>query len=100
QIGKGVATGGRRTGRTARGHRRRELQLEALEPRWLPASTLSLGDATVVEGDAGTVDLVFPVTRTGDLTSAITVGYTTADGTATAGVDYTAVPAGTLTIPA
>ncbi|WP_308238199.1 Calx-beta domain-containing protein [Phenylobacterium sp. J367] len=60
--------------------------------------TVSVSDATVTEGDAGASTLTFTVTRTGG-TGAFTVGYATADGTATAGVDYTAA-SGTLSFAA
>jgi hypothetical protein len=66
------------------------LRVEQLEPRLAPANTLSIGDASVTEGNSGTVNMNFTGTCTGDLSNAITVGYTTANGTATAGSDYTA----------
>ena len=50
-----------------------------------------------VAGDDGTVTLT--VTRTGNTTLPVTVGYATADGTAVAGVDYTAA-AGTVSLTA
>ena len=50
---------------------------------------------TVVEGDTGTVNAVFTVTLTWDH-GAVSVDYSTADSSATAGEDYTAV-SGTLT---
>jgi hypothetical protein len=59
--------------------------------------TVSVGDASVVEGNDGTAALTFTVTRTG--TAAATVNYATADGTATAGSDYVAT-AGTLNFAA
>ena len=62
---------------------------------WGPA--VSIGTSTVVEGNAGTTDAVFPVTLSGATTEPVTVSYATANGTATAGSDYTAA-AGTLTI--
>ena len=49
--------------------------------------TLSIDDVTVNESD-GTAD--FTVTLSGSATAAVTVDYATADGTATAGADYTA----------
>jgi hypothetical protein len=62
--------------------------------------TLSIANPQpIAEGDAGTTNLAFTVNRSGDLSSDVQVGYATADGTAKAGTDYTAV-AGTLTIPA
>ncbi len=52
-------------------------------------------DASVVEGDAGAGELVFAVTLSGMSPYPISVDYTTVDGTATAGADYSAV-SGTL----
>ncbi|MEX2211077.1 MAG: Calx-beta domain-containing protein, partial [Gaiellaceae bacterium] len=52
------------------------------------APELSIGDASVEEGDSGTTDLVFTVTRTGDLTGTTTVDFQTWDGSASAPVDY------------
>ncbi len=54
---------------------------------------LSVGDVSVNEG-AGTA--TFTVTLSGVLTAPVTVGYAAADGTATAGLDYTSAR-GTLT---
>jgi hypothetical protein len=56
---------------------------------------LSIDDATVVEGDAGTTTATFTVTETGSAAST-TVDYATADGTAAAGPDYQST-SGTLT---
>jgi CSLREA domain-containing protein len=61
--------------------------------------TLSIDDVTHNEGDSGTTDFTFHVTRTGATALSVTVSYATADGTATAGSDYTATN-GTLTFPA
>ena len=58
---------------------------------------ISIGDAEVVEG-AGAV-LAFAVTLTRAATSSLTVDYSTSDGTATAGDDYTST-SGTLIIGA
>jgi len=63
-----------------------------------PAATVSIANTSVAEGDSGTVDMVFTVTRTGDTALAVVVGYRTVDGTAIAGIDYTA-RTGTVTIP-
>lgn len=52
-------------------------------------TTLSINDVRVVEGNSGTTTATFTVTLTGT-TSAVTVQYATADGTATAGSDYVA----------
>ena len=63
---------------------------------WLAASTLSISDASVTEGNAGTLNLTFTVTKTVAYNKTVTVQYASANGTATAGSDYTAV-SGTLT---
>ena len=63
----------------------------------LPA--LSVGAATLTEGDSGTKLLTFTVTLSEASTSAVTVAYATSNGTATAGSDYAAT-SGTLTFAA
>ncbi len=57
--------------------------------------TLSIGDSSLDEGQAGTSTLVFPVTLTPAGTRTVTVRYATANGTARAGSDYRAA-SGTL----
>ena len=55
------------------------------------APELSIADASVAEGDAGTsATLTFTVTLTPAATLPVTVDWKTADGTAEAGTDYTA----------
>jgi hypothetical protein len=61
--------------------------------------TLSIGDATVAEGNSGSTTASFVVTLSAASASAVTVGYATANGTATAGTDYVA-KSGTLTFAA
>lgn len=61
-----------------------------------PPFTLSINDVTVAEGNSGTRLAVFTVTRSGDTSAAVSVGYATANGTAAAGSDYQAT-SGTLT---
>ncbi len=88
-----------RRGREKTSPRRRPFRprLEGLEDRTVPAVQLSVADpAPVPEGGSGTTDMVFTVTRSGDLAPAVSVNYTTQDGTAVAGRDYLPV-AGTLT---
>src|SRR5437016_2006585 len=85
------------------------LVMEQLEGREVPASSISIANASFAEGDSGTSLLNFTVSRSGDLDSELRVSYATADGTALAGVDYTArsdsliMPAGvaaaTISIP-
>ena len=58
--------------------------------------SLAIGDASTVEGDAGSTVMTFTVTRFEKGGSAVSVDFATSDGTATAGTDYTAT-AGTLT---
>ncbi len=63
---------------------------------------VSIGDATVVEGDGGTTNARFAVRLSSALAVPVTVQYNTANGTATTGApaDYSAKVAQTLTIPA
>lgn len=61
--------------------------------------TISIADATVTEGNSGTKNMTFTVTLSKKSTSKVTVKYSTADGTAIAGSDYTA-KSGTLTFAA
>jgi hypothetical protein len=48
----------------------------------LPAGSVSINDVSVTEGDSGTKQMTFTVTRTGG-TAAFAVNYATANGTAT-----------------
>jgi serralysin len=52
--------------------------------------TLRINDITITEGNSGTKNAVFTVTRTGTPTGTITLNYATANGTAIAGSDYVA----------
>ncbi len=58
--------------------------------------SVSIADATVTEGNAGTVAATFMVTLSAPSAQTVTVAYATADGTAVAGSDYVAT-SGTLT---
>eukprot|EP01031_Cornospumella_fuschlensis_P018332 gene18332-22440_t len=58
--------------------------------------TISIADGTIVEGNSGSTLLSFTVTLSAATTSAVSVSYATANGTATAGSDYTA-KTGTVT---
>ncbi len=51
--------------------------------------TISINDVTLTEGNTGTSNATFTVSLSAAATSNVTVNYTTADGTATAGSDYT-----------
>ncbi|HUQ87740.1 MAG TPA: Calx-beta domain-containing protein, partial [Vicinamibacterales bacterium] len=52
--------------------------------------TLAIDDVSVVEGDSGTVTALFTVTLSPAAAGNVTVDFVTANGTATAGSDYTA----------
>jgi hypothetical protein len=58
--------------------------------------SLSIGDASVVEGNSGTTTLPFAVTLSASSSRVVSVSYATSDGTATAPSDY-ASTTGTLT---
>lgn len=63
-----------------------------------PAATLSIADASVVEGDRGRSQLQFTVSRSGSSEGTVSVDYRTVAGTALAKSDYDAA-SGTLTFP-
>jgi alpha-tubulin suppressor-like RCC1 family protein len=62
--------------------------------------TVSIGDAAIVEGHAGTRTLNVPVVLSDPVAGDITVSYAVSGGTATAGVDFQLASPGTLPIPA
>jgi probable HAF family extracellular repeat protein len=65
-----------------------------------PTPRVSIGDATVFEGNSGTQQAGFLLSISPMTSSAVTVAYSTGTtGTATAGSDYNAA-SGTVTIPA
>lgn len=64
-----------------------------------PLPTLAINDVTVTEGNSGTTTATFAVTLSTAATSAVTVNYATANGTATVGSDYVAT-SGALTFAA
>jgi chitinase len=64
-----------------------------------PDPTVSVANASVMEGDIGTTTLSLPVTLSGPSGREVDVDYATSDGTATAGSDYTAT-SGTLVFAA
>ena len=64
-----------------------------------PIPQISVNSVTANEGNTGTVSASFTVTLSNPSSSVITVNYATADDTAVAGLDYTAV-SGTLTYTA
>jgi hypothetical protein len=66
------------------------LTLEALDDRIVPAK-LSVGDAVILEGNAGTQYALVSVTLDAPSKQTVSVNYATADGTATSGSDYQSV---------
>jgi hypothetical protein len=64
-----------------------------------PTPQVSINDAAVFEGNTGSSNAGFLLTISPMTTSPVTVAYSTANGSATAGSDYNAA-SGTVTIPA
>ena len=62
--------------------------------------TVSIGDASVAEGNSGVGMAVFPVTLSAASAVAVTVDVATSDGSAFAGSDYAATTIAALIIPA
>ncbi|GBE72959.1 hypothetical protein myaer87_01860 [Microcystis aeruginosa NIES-87] len=62
-----------------------------------PAISLTINDVTVTEGNSGITNAVFTVSLSSAASTVVSVDYATANGTATAGTDYTAIPTTTLT---
>ena len=58
---------------------------------WVPAGIISIGNRSLAEGDSGSTNMAFTVTVSPAQAQDIRLDYWTSDGTATAGVDYTAV---------
>jgi probable HAF family extracellular repeat protein len=81
----------------ARGSYHAVLLTPGTEPPPLPGATVF--DVSLSEGQNGTQTALFYVRLSFAAASDVTVAYSTANGTATAGTDYDAV-SGTLTIPA
>jgi probable HAF family extracellular repeat protein len=81
----------------ARGHYHAVLLTPGEGPA--PTPSVSIQDAFVFEGNSGTQNAGFVLTVSPMTSGPVTVSYSTANGTATAGTDYNAV-SGTVTIPA
>ena len=64
------------------------------------APVYNIGDVVGAEGDSGGTTFHFTVTRTGSTSLSADLSYSTADGTATAPSDYTAVTGGSVVFPA
>jgi hypothetical protein len=63
-----------------------------------PLSVLTIGNASIIEGDAGSTVVNVTITLTPASTIPVSVGYATGGGTATPGSDYTAA-SGTADFP-
>ena len=61
--------------------------------------TISIGDVTLAEGNTGPTMFAFPVTLSAATDHAVTVGFSTLDGTATAANGDYVAKAGEVTIP-
>lgn len=72
------------------------VDIGAFEVQAATLPTLSINNINVTEGNTGTTNATFTVTLSAASTSAVTVNYATANGTATSGSDYT-LTTGTLT---
>ena len=59
--------------------------------------SFSINDVTLNEGNAGTTSFIFTITKTGTVSGSSSVDYATANATAVAAGDYTALPTSTLT---
>jgi hypothetical protein len=64
--------------------------LGAFSVSFTPIPSLSINDVSVNEGQIGTTNAVFTVTISAASTQTVTVNFSTANGTATAGSDYVA----------
>lgn len=63
-------------------------------------STVTIGSASVTEGNGSTTTVNLPVTHVSNTSATFTVNYAVTGGTATAGTDYATLAAGTLTFGA
>jgi len=62
--------------------------------------SITISDATVIEGNSGPTFVVFTVTLSAASAQAISLSYSTANGTASSGKDYTAISTTGLTFAA
>ncbi len=103
-AGRGQRAVHRGAGQPAQRHHRRRYRRvgtivddDTAPPPVVP--TLTINDASITEGDSGASQLSFTVKLSQAATGPVTVNYSTANGSATAGSDYTAAT-GTLTFAA
>jgi large repetitive protein len=69
---------------------------DVLVPGDAAGPSLAINNVSITEGNSGTAQATFTVSLSSSMPGAVTVSYTTADGTATASADHTTM-AGTLT---
>lgn len=69
-------------------------------PTPAPSPTVSIAKASVVEGNTGMKSLDFVISLSAATSNAVSMTINTANGTATAGTDYQALVASTITIAA
>ncbi|MDV3000268.1 MAG: hypothetical protein N5P05_001874 [Chroococcopsis gigantea SAG 12.99] len=74
-------------------------QTVTIAPVEVDPPSVAIGDVRITEGNSGTTNAIFTVTRTGAATQPFSVRFATANNTALAGSDYTAV-SGTLSFTA
>lgn len=74
---------------------RRDCPAAAITVANPPIPSVTISDAVVMEGNSRTTQAIFTVSLSGATTRTVSVPYSTADGTATAGNDYVA-KSGTL----
>ncbi|MBP9143729.1 MAG: beta-propeller fold lactonase family protein [Thermoanaerobaculia bacterium] len=75
---------------------RGEVQMLDVDPAEGGLPTLSIGDISLYEGNAGTTAFNFTVTLSAAIGADVTFNWGTAVGTATSGIDYVGVPATTV----
>ncbi len=75
---------------------RGEVQQIDLDPLNGGLPTLSIGDLSLYEGNAGTTAFAFTVTMSTPIGQDVTFDWGTANGTATSGIDYVGVPTTTM----
>ena len=75
---------------------RGEVQMLDVDPAEGGLPTLSIGDISLYEGNAGTTAFNFTVTLSAPIGADVTFNWGTAVGTATSGIDYVGVPATTV----
>lgn len=71
--------------KSLRGKLGSQLLFESMENRRLLAGSLSIGDVSIEEGNSGTTEFEFTVTRSGDLSGELTVDFSTENVTAVSG---------------